>query len=143
MPNVEIKCWIFAPRIGVTCRREVDERVLKYSEFAAQSTNSYLVPHLGSRCFFVIQVRRETERFATNTACFYPSPVAFDMLATCVDRFLESEQSDSRVSAMVLRSSGEDHEAASSPYRHVEADTPKSVISADRFLVACGTRPVR
>jgi len=60
---------------------------------------------------------------------------------TC--RFVESAESSSRVSAMVLRSPGGDHESVSSPYRHVEADTPKSVISADRFLVACGTRPVR
>ncbi|CAM9607954.1 unnamed protein product, partial [Scytosiphon promiscuus] len=64
-------------------------------------------------------------------------------IITGTARFVESNDSDSRVSAMVLRSSGGDHEAASSPYRHVGADTPKSVISADRFLVACGTRPVR
>lgn len=63
------------------------------------------------------------------------------LLAT--NRFVESNSDDSRVSAMVLRSLGDEHEAASSPYRHVGADTPKSVISAERFLVACGTRPVR
>lgn len=49
---------------------------------------------------------------------------------------------DSSLAVMVLRSS-EAHEAESSIYRHVEADTPKTTISADRFLVACGTRPVR
>lgn len=80
----------------------------------------------------------------------YPPPmymgIFFAVLYHVCDtlgRFVESAESSSRVSAMVLRSSGGDHEAACSPYRHVDADTPKSVISADRFLLACGTRPVR
>lgn len=58
-------------------------------------------------------------------------------------RFIEAKEGGSGIAVMVLRSTGGEHEAASSPYRHVDADTPKSVISADRFLVACGTRPVR
>lgn len=58
-------------------------------------------------------------------------------------RFMESSEGNGRVSAMVLRSSVGEHEAESSPYRHVDANTPKAVISGDRFLVACGTRPVR
>lgn len=57
-------------------------------------------------------------------------------------RFARARQGDHRLSLMVLKSS-DDHEAASSPYRHVNADTPKSIISTDRLLVACGTRPVR
>ena len=30
-----------------------------------------------------------------------------------------------------------------SVYRHMEASLPRVTISADRFLVACGTRPLR
>lgn len=81
---------------------------------------------------------------SASTSTFVAEIRVFNFLFVCIScRFLESDPSDSRVSAMVLRSFGGEHEAASSPYRHVEADTPKSVISGDRFLVACGTRPVR
>lgn len=66
----------------------------------------------------------------------------FAFVLVVASRFIERRQRDSKIAAMILRSS-ESHEAASSPYRHVDADTPKTVISADRFLVACGTRPVR
>eukprot|EP00904_Undaria_pinnatifida_P000927 jgi/Undpi1/10835/HiC_scaffold_3.g01364.m1 len=64
-------------------------------------------------------------------------------ILTGTARFMESSEGNGRVSAMVLRSSVGEHEAESSPYRHVDANTPKAVISGDRFLVACGTRPVR
>lgn len=35
------------------------------------------------------------------------------------------------------------HESESSAYRHVDASTTKMIISADKFLIACGTRPLR
>ncbi|CAN0421337.1 unnamed protein product, partial [Ectocarpus sp. 12 AP-2014] len=85
---------------------------------------------------------KKVERAETDVVTDQLSREGVEII-TGTARFVESDSGDSRVSAMVLRSSGDEHEAASSPYRHVGADTPKSVISAERFLVACGTRPVR
>ncbi|CAM9168388.1 unnamed protein product, partial [Hapterophycus canaliculatus] len=86
---------------------------------------------------------KKVETAETDVVTDQLSREGVEIITGTARRFIESKESDSRVSAMVLRSSGGQHEAASSPYRHVGADTPKSVISADRFLVACGTRPVR
>ncbi|CAM9635148.1 unnamed protein product [Ascophyllum nodosum] len=47
-----------------------------------------------------------------------------------------------RLRVMVLRTRKET-ESKTSVYRHMEASLPRVTISADRFLVACGTRPLR
>ncbi|CAN0369841.1 unnamed protein product [Ectocarpus sp. 6 AP-2014] len=70
------------------------------------------------------QLQREGIELISGTARFSPG----------------SEGEPHRV--MVLRTS-EKTEAKTSVYRHIEASLPSVTLSADRFLVACGTRPLR
>eukprot|EP00904_Undaria_pinnatifida_P013325 jgi/Undpi1/9122/HiC_scaffold_26.g11580.m1 len=56
-------------------------------------------------------------------------------------RFLPSRKGQPH-RVIVLRTS-EEAEAKTSVYRHIEASLPDVTLSADRFLVACGTRPLR
>ncbi|CAM9885697.1 unnamed protein product, partial [Ectocarpus sp. 8 AP-2014] len=70
------------------------------------------------------QLQREGIELISGTARFLPG----------------SEGEPHRV--MVLRTS-EKTEAKTSVYRHIEASLPSVTLSADRFLVACGTRPLR
>mmetsp|Transcript_10855 Transcript_10855/g.14112 ORF Transcript_10855/g.14112 Transcript_10855/m.14112 type:complete len:588 (+) Transcript_10855:8-1771(+) len=52
----------------------------------------------------------------------------------------KSEGGPTRISVM---ETGEEKEAATSLARHLEADKVKTVLSADKYLIACGTRPIR
>ncbi|CAM9428680.1 unnamed protein product, partial [Hapterophycus canaliculatus] len=70
------------------------------------------------------QLQREGIELVSGTARFLPG----------------TEGEPHRV--MVLRTS-EKTEAKTSVYRHIEASLPSVTLSADRFLVACGTRPLR
>ncbi|CAM9444850.1 unnamed protein product [Ascophyllum nodosum] len=89
----------------------------------------------------VLSMVRKVEKAETEVVTDQLSREGVEILSGTA-RFVRPRQGDHRLSLMVLKSS-DDQEAASSPYRHVMADTPKSTISADRLLVACGTRPVR
>ncbi|CAN0347846.1 unnamed protein product [Discosporangium mesarthrocarpum] len=58
-------------------------------------------------------------------------------------RFLEGVPGEPH-RVLVLRSDTQSEvESKTSIYRHIEATLPTVTLSADRFLVACGTRPVR
>ncbi|CAM9371066.1 unnamed protein product [Heterosigma akashiwo] len=80
------------------------------------------------------QVQRNGVELVTGTARFLPNPDP----GRRPDRVAVM-----RTGAPPSPSSREEAEADTSLARHLEADQVKTVLSADRFLVACGTRPIR
>ena len=57
-------------------------------------------------------------------------------------RFTEAATADGHHICSIMRTEGR-KEAESSIYRHLDADRNKMLISAEKYLIACGTRPLR
>jgi NAD(P) transhydrogenase len=57
-------------------------------------------------------------------------------------RFMEGAAPNGSPRCMILKTVGR-KEAESSIYRHLDADRSKMIISAEKYLIACGTRPLR
>lgn len=64
-------------------------------------------------------------------------------IITGTARFLDNDPVTGKTRVAVLRTMEDAPFEATSASRHFATGTPKAVISADKFLVACGTRPLR
>ncbi|CAN0087497.1 unnamed protein product [Phaeothamnion confervicola] len=56
-------------------------------------------------------------------------------------RFIESPPGEPH--RIVVLRSAQEAEAKTSAYRHIDAQLPVMTLSADKYLIACGTRPLR